>query len=73
MCAHKQHRYRVEYTVGGEQKAVVVYAKGVAQAVAKADGFAHKWNRGKPVSFTVSHSGYTDDNGAIEHGAIIEA
>lgn len=71
MCAGRMHRYTVEVRVRGETHKVAVYATGVAEAVAKADGYAHIHFPGDFHTFTVTHSTYSSVEGALEHGAIL--
>jgi hypothetical protein len=72
MCQDREHRYRVQVVVNGSAgaSAVVVYARGVAEAVAKADGWAQEQFGDAHVSFTVSRFGYPSMASAIEHGAL---
>jgi hypothetical protein len=46
MCAHREHRFRVQIKFSDMSHnvthEVVVYAKGLAEACAKADAIAHK-------------------------------
>lgn len=77
MCAGREHRYRVSVDLslpGGVRKKqdICVYAKGVTDAIAKVDGIYHKENPGLSfITMTVTHSGYSTDESAVEHGAIL--
>lgn len=77
MCAGREHRYRVSVDMsleGGERKKqdICIYAKGVADAIAKVDGIYHKENPTLSfITMSVTHSGYRTDDSAVEHGAIL--
>ena len=77
MCQGREHRYRIEIKVtlaGGvkEEHSLVTYAKGVADAIAKADGWAHEnCPNAEWVNFETHHSAYRSDEGALDHGAIL--
>lgn len=71
MCAHREHKYRVTITPGALPPVeVVFYAKGMAEAIAKADGYAATHYPEEWCSFS-SHRTPYDREVAKEHGAIL--
>lgn len=77
MCHGRNHRYRIKLrytTKEGERKThdLVVHAKGVAEAIAKADGWIILNAPGaKDVGFDTFHTGYSNLRSAVSHGAIL--
>ena len=77
MCENHEHKYRMTirhttagafpFTVGTE---ITVYAKGLAEAIAKADGWAASFFPEEWCEFTVHRAPY-DRTVAKEHGAIL--
>jgi hypothetical protein len=74
MCIEnaREHRFRVCYKLAnfGREGTVVVYATGLAQAVAKADGWIAREFPGVSVEISCMRTGYTSRANAAEHGAI---
>lgn len=70
MCAGREHRYTLVIGIKGTDHKLALYAKGAADAVAKADGWVQTHYGDVPRTFTVHHSGYSTREQAIEHGAI---
>jgi hypothetical protein len=70
MCANREHRYRLQLKIRGQEEFdLVVYAHHVSEAVSIADGYAHEKYPGMMVNFSISHMGYSSDVVAQEHGA----
>ena len=71
MCANREHKYRVTITPGERVPIdVVFYAKGMAEAIAKADGWASTHYPEEWCSFSSHRTPYGRDV-AAEHGAIL--
>ncbi len=73
MCLHREHKYRVTIKPGTlPPQDVVFYAKGMAEAIAKADGWAATHYPEEWCEFTTHRTPY-DRKVAKEHGAILPA
>lgn len=72
MCNHREHRFRVQIKVNDDTHEVVVYAKGLSEAVAKADAFAHKHYPDAWPTISCHRTPYSSDESAKEHGAIFQ-
>jgi hypothetical protein len=73
MCQTREHKYRVTIKPGNlPAQDVVFYAKGMAEAIAKADGYAATHWPGEWCGFTTHRTPY-DRKVAKEHGAILPA
>ena len=72
----REHRYtvKVKVTFEGElpfERRVATYAKGTAEAIAKADYWATESFPGAQwIELSCFHSGYQSIESAVEHGAI---
>lgn len=77
MCGGREHRYRCEVTIGSELNgtakvhSVITYARGLPEAVAKIDGWAHANFPEEWPKISCHRSPYGSDDGALEHGAIL--
>lgn len=77
MCTNREHRYRVKVTFRDSRSVdVVVLAKSSAEAIARADGFAHRYakpeEKDNDVIFEIRRGRYSSDEDARQHGAILE-
>lgn len=71
MCMDREHRYRMEVTTHYDKFELVVNAKGIAEAVAKADGYVVKrYGPSSMFRVNIHRMGYDTEESAIEHGAI---
>jgi hypothetical protein len=72
MCQDREHQYRITVRVGNrEAYYLVFYAKGLIEALAKADGFCAVEYPNEGILLTGHHAGYNDPASAVEHGAIL--
>jgi hypothetical protein len=71
MCANREHRFRCEIKVGGKEFGLYAYAHGLAEAVAQADGWCHKYYPDQTTYISCFRVGYSSDESAVEHGAIL--
>jgi hypothetical protein len=72
MCQHREHRFRITISLSEKDKFdLVLYAKGLPEAVAKADAWAHENYPNRGVRFEIGRMGYSDLASALEHGAAI--
>ena len=76
MCQDREHRYSVVVKVTNDgltrEHPVCCYAHGMAEAVAKADGWAFKnYPKASCVDISCFHTGYSSEESAKEHGAIL--
>jgi hypothetical protein len=74
MCATREHRYRVNVTIDGVEHPVCFNARGMTEAVAKADGWAAKnYPHANCVGVQTYRTTYGSEQAAAEHGAILPA
>lgn len=73
MCNQREHRYRISMILGHLKKEqdLVVYAKGISEALAQADGWAAIHFPEESCIFSIFRTGYSDPSMAHEHGAIL--
>jgi len=71
MCESREHKYRVTIKPGSlPERDVIFYAKGMAEAIAKADGWAATHYPNEWCNFTTHRTPYGREV-AKEHGAIL--
>lgn len=67
----RDHRFTLQLQLSGEEpRRLVIYARSISEAIAKADGWVHTNFEGVPCVFTVSRHGYSSAGEAQQHGAI---
>lgn len=71
MCINREHRWSLTMKVGNRAQRFVTYASNMSEALRKADGFAHRHWPDEAVTFEIGRMGYSSNEVAEEHGAIL--